>query len=86
MNELVKEDRGILTAWSKSEQRHLGTNFYVTPDAFENAIKMALRMNEAAREEMGQAARSWMQQNDKTFRETLVTLLDDLIKPQPVQK
>ena len=86
MNELVKEDRGILTAWSKSEQRHLGTNFYVTPDAFENAIKTALRMDEAARPGMGGSARTWMLQNDKTFREKLTNLLDDLIKPQPVQK
>ncbi|MEJ6580891.1 MAG: glycosyltransferase [Akkermansiaceae bacterium] len=86
MNELVKDDRGILSAWSKSEQRNLGTNFHVTPDAFENAIKTALRMNETARAEMGQAARTWMLQNDKTFRDTLVSLMNELIKPQPVQK
>ena len=79
MNEWITGERGIVTSWSKSEQINLGTNFYVTPDAFENSIKFALGMTGEERAEMGQAARAWMLQNDAAFRKTLPGLLETIV-------
>ncbi len=68
MNEHVSEDCGLLVACARTEPRHLGTNYYVDPQALETAIEWALAATEAERAELGRRARGRYLQIDKDFR------------------
>lgn len=86
MNELVTPARGLLANWHHSEKRHLGTNFFVDPSSLEQQIEAALSLSPEEVTSLGKSARTWMLDNDKTFRARLTQLLAEVIKPQPFQK
>ena len=76
MNELIRPDRGILVKAPKTEARHLGTNFFVTPDALEAAIDRILVMPDEERSRLSQAARTWAQKNHETFQQRFTETLE----------
>jgi len=83
MNELVRPERGILVPYSRSEPRKLGINFYVDADALEASIDALIRTSEGEKVRLGNAARTWYEENDRAFRERLATLLAELFPPRP---
>jgi len=86
MNELVTPARGLLAKWKGSEKRHLGTNFFVDPNSLEEQIETALNLPAKEVARLGNSARTWMLENDTTFRTRLTNRLDQLIKPRPARK
>ncbi|MFC5037075.1 glycosyltransferase [Tianweitania sediminis] len=58
MNEHVDASCGVLVPFGRSEPRHLGTNFYVDPHAFDAAVERILAMPEAEKQRLGEAARA----------------------------
>ena len=56
MNEHICEQSGVLVPWSRSEPRHLGTNFYVDVDQLEKSISNLLQTSTRQRVEFGEAA------------------------------
>lgn len=78
MNELVRPDRGILVKAPKTEARHLGTNFIVTPSALEAAIERTLTMPEQERERLNQAARQWASSNHQAFEQRFIKTLETI--------
>jgi len=80
MNELIQNDRGMITPVSHSEPRHLGTNFHVDKEELKTNIQTVISMSEEDKSQLGQNARKWYLENQtcfsQNFLETLKTLLD----------
>lgn len=68
MNEHITTESGILVGYSRTEPRHLGTNFFVDPVALERAITRAIDITEAEKVALGEAARSRYVEIDRGFR------------------
>ena len=79
MNELVRPDRGVLVNAPKTEARHLGTNFIVTPSAFEAAIERLLTMPDEERDRISQAAQQWAVGNHQKFEKRLIETLEKIL-------
>lgn len=89
MNELVSPERGILVPWHRSEARHLGTNWYVDPDALEEAIQSVIDRSSAEKSALGVAARSWYEDNDATFHNRVNQVIAEMFQvrhPSVVRK
>lgn len=56
MNEHITLHNGVVVPWSRSEPRHLGTNFYVDVDALEASITELMQTPMAERVRLGLAA------------------------------
>lgn len=84
MNEIVRPDRGVLVAYERSEPRKLGVNFYVAPAALEAAVSDLVARPAPEKRELGRAARSWFEANDRVFRDRLRRLLPSLL-PSPAR-
>ena len=67
MDELVTPERGITVPVSKSEPRHLGTNFHADPLEMEAAIERLISMSHEEKRKLGQAGREWFVENDRLF-------------------
>ncbi|MEN8783736.1 MAG: glycosyltransferase family 4 protein [Akkermansiaceae bacterium] len=72
MNELVRPERGILVKAPKTEARHLGSNFFVTPTALEAAIERVFIMPDEERKRISQAAQKWASDNHENFEKRLI--------------
>nr|WP_298100874.1 glycosyltransferase [uncultured Shinella sp.] len=57
MNEHITPQNGLLVDFERTEPRHLGTCFFVSPAALEKAIETAIAMPDAQKQRFGQAAR-----------------------------
>jgi len=79
MNELVRPDRGILISAPKTEARHVGTNFFVTPSAFESAIDRVLTLPEKEREHISKAAKDWASENHQEFEKRFLEILKSIL-------
>lgn len=79
MNELVRPDRGILVKAPRTEARHLGTNFFVIPEALESAIDRALAMPEDERTRLSQNARTWAKENYEAFQKRFIETLEKVL-------
>lgn len=79
MNELVAEGRGITVPFLKSEPRHLGTNFYVDPNALESKLEELFSASPESLKQTGDAARDWFLSNDQQFRETLTQTVQKIL-------
>lgn len=86
MNELVTPERGLLVAENRSEKRHLGINYFVDPTALEAQIEAALKMSDSQKVALGEAARTWMLDNDKQFRAGLIKTIETVLTPPLAQK
>lgn len=80
MNELVTSEHGVLVPTFQSEPRHLGTNFYVDSDALNTQLKALVQADATTKQQIGERARTWFEGNDQRFRETLPTIIADLLK------
>lgn len=79
MNELVRPDRGILVKAPKTEARHLGTNFIVTPSAFEAAIERVLTMPDQERDSISKTSRQWALDNHQKFEKQFIEVLKSIL-------
>jgi glycosyltransferase involved in cell wall biosynthesis len=75
MNEHVDDKCGVLVAASRSEPRHLGTNYFVDRDGLERAIGRLVAMPDGEKTKIGLAARDRYQEIDRGFRERAQTIL-----------
>jgi len=71
MNELISPARGVPIPYHRSEPRHLGTNFHIDPNKLEKNIQQLLLMLPEKKQTYGDNARTWFEQNDTQFKETL---------------
>lgn len=71
MNELISESRGCLIRSDCVGERHLGRMFRPQAGALEESMEKVLAMSEGERRSLGQAARSWFEENDRAFSERL---------------
>lgn len=69
MNEHVSEKCGILIPYGRSEERHLGTNYYVDTVRLEQAITGLIAMPDAEKARLGSAARARFLEIDGAFRD-----------------
>jgi glycosyltransferase involved in cell wall biosynthesis len=81
MNELVTRDRGMLLSWKGTEECHLGTRYFVTPEAVERAVEDVLRTSEALLAAKAKRARSWVLQNHGHFEQAFARELAGLALP-----
>ena len=79
MNELIRPNRGILVKAPRTEARHLGTNFIVTPSAFEAAIERALTMPDEERDRISRAAQQWALDNHQKFEKHFIETLEEIL-------
>ena len=75
MNEHVSEECGLVIAYARTESRHLGSNYYVDPDALESAIETALAMTDREKIELGSNARQRYLQIDADFHNRVAETL-----------
>lgn len=77
MNEHVTADCGVLVGFSRSESRHLGTNFFVDPAQMEAAITRLIAMPAAEKATLGVAARLRYEAIGAQFRDRVARLFAD---------
>jgi hypothetical protein len=75
MNEHVDDTCGALVAASRSEPRHLGTNYFVDRGALEHAISRLVAMPDAEKTKIGLAARDRYREIDHGFRQRAQAIL-----------
>lgn len=71
MNELITPARGIPVPYQNSEPRHLGTNFYISPEKLEKNIQQLLLLSSEKKQVYGDNARTWFEENDQRFKQNL---------------
>jgi glycosyltransferase involved in cell wall biosynthesis len=69
MNEHVDDTCGVLVAATRSEPRHLGTNYFVDRAALERAISRLVAMPDGEKTNIGLAARDRYREIDRGFRQ-----------------
>jgi glycosyltransferase involved in cell wall biosynthesis len=79
MNELISPARGVPIPYNRSEPRHLGTNFHIDPDKLEKNIQQLLLMSPEKKQTYGDNARTWFEQNDTQFKETLPKIIREIL-------
>ena len=78
MNELVTPARGVLVPVAHTATQNLAaTNFFDTA-AMEQAIERLIGLSDAECERVGNAARAWFLDNDRTFPDRLDAAIRDL--------
>ncbi|QEE44413.1 glycosyltransferase family 4 protein [Rhizobium sp. WL3] len=75
MNEHVTSDCGMLVACTRTEPRHLGTNYHVDVTALEQVVETLLTMDDTQKQALGAAARRRFLDIDTGFRERLAAAL-----------
>jgi len=83
MNEIITPARGVLVRCSRSEPRHLGTNYYVDRESLAGAVDSLLERSPAQLAALGAAARAWFEENDRRFRTRSPLLLQSLLGANP---
>ena len=68
MNEHVSAECGLVIAYARTEPRHIGTNYFVDPEALKAGVETALAMTDGQMKELGQKARQRYLQIDADFR------------------
>lgn len=79
MNELVNAERGFVVPFQKQEPRHLGTNFFVDPDALEETLTKLFSSPSDELKNKGARARSWFEENDRAFATKLSGAMKKLL-------
>lgn len=78
MNELVTPARGLLIAPERSATLNLSPQYFVTPEAVEDAVERALALAADEVAAMAAAAREFFVSNDLAFRQRLVAVVQAL--------
>jgi hypothetical protein len=78
MNEHVTPDAGVLVSYSRSEPRHLGTNYYVDGDALQNALQTATAVSPEQKETMGLRAREAFLASEMAFAQAVAAALSSV--------
>jgi hypothetical protein len=81
MNELVTRARGMLLPWNGTEECHLGTRYFVMPEAVEQAVEDTLSTSEAMLAAKAGRARYWVLQNHRHFEQAFARELAGLVFP-----
>jgi Glycosyl transferases group 1 len=76
MNELITPDRGILVNYHKTRKQRCGANYYVDPVDLEHKIDDIIRMDQASKQQLGDRARAWYEENDRFYRTQIVAALE----------
>jgi glycosyltransferase involved in cell wall biosynthesis len=79
MNEIVGPETGILVPYHREEPRHLGTNFYVDPDALADRLDQTFQLSEAETAQYGKRARDWFESNDQNFAHRFPEIIQSLL-------
>jgi hypothetical protein len=74
MNEHVGPEFGLLVQTERAEPRHLGTSYFVSRDALEQAIRTAVSLPWSRKMGMGALARDRFLAIDRSFRSRLAEL------------
>lgn len=77
MNELITAERGILVNYNRTSKQRSGTNYYVDPVDLEHKIEAIIYMDQATKQQLGQRARDWYEENDRFFRAHIVGALEE---------
>ncbi len=80
MNEMVSDARGVLAAYASTGTQQLATTYFVDPLALERGVERMLALDDAARRELGAAARAWWEDNDRGFRMRLANAVETLAR------
>lgn len=80
MNEIVRPDRGILVPYAGEWAMRFGTGYRVDGAAIEGAMERVVRLSVAEREQMGEYARLWYLENDRTFRRRIVETINNCLE------
>lgn len=75
MNELVQPDRGMLVSARPSGKLNLATTFEFDDAAMESTIENLRSMDISELVALGRSARSWYEDNDRTFHEAIVAAI-----------
>ena len=81
MNELVTRDRGMLLPWCSEQSWHLGTRYFVTPEAIESAVDDLLRTSGSLLAAKAKRARAWVLQNHRHFEQAFAYEISRLVLP-----
>ncbi|MCB1772204.1 MAG: glycosyltransferase [Gammaproteobacteria bacterium] len=81
MNELVTRDRGMLLPWRSEQNWHLGTRYFVTPEAIEAAVEDVLQTSGALLAAKAKRARAWVLQNHWHFEQAFAHEVSGLALP-----
>jgi glycosyltransferase involved in cell wall biosynthesis len=79
MNEFITAESGSLVPVSYSEPRHLGTNFFFDPAAFDLAIAQLLGKTDNDKKNRGIAARAAFLETCKLFEDSVKVAIEDLV-------
>lgn len=76
MNEIITPSTGILVPYHKQKARHLGTNFFISPDALEASLEQCFQLSKDERLRYGQQAR----QRFENIREKFVGSFPEVVQ------
>lgn len=76
MNEIITPSTGILVPYHQQEARHLGTNFFVAPDALEASLEQCFQLSKDERLRYGKQAR----QRFEKIREKFVSSFPEVVQ------
>lgn len=68
MNEMITPQRGLRVPFSRTGTQNLATTYFYDESAMAEAIERAISLDDAEVDRMGSAARSWFEENDRSFR------------------
>lgn len=80
MNEMITNERGVLTAYVRTGTQALATTYFVDPIALEAGVERLLALDERGRRALSDAARAWWESNDRGFRERLAVAVEALAR------
>jgi glycosyltransferase involved in cell wall biosynthesis len=76
MNELVTPERGVLIRPARTGMLNLAPRYFVDISGIEAAVETSLQMDVARQTSMGEAARRFFLDNDRTFRSRLLQVME----------
>jgi len=79
MNQLIDSSRGVLVKVNRTEQRHLGTNFFIDIQSLEVEIERLIAAQDENQIKKGRRAREWFEDNQTRFGPRLAQVLMNLI-------
>lgn len=79
MNEIITPATGILVPHDREESRHLGTNFYVDPEALSRELNKCFKLGEDEKKQYRLQARNRFEEIDEKFTRTFPNVIQSLL-------